>query len=55
MPPSWLASCTAAGTLEQTASVLADFLAAGADELILHGVVGEGLAPLADYLAAEGG
>lgn len=55
MPPSWLASCTAAGTLGQTASVLADFLAAGADELILHGVVGEGLAPLADYLAAEEG
>src|ERR1700722_15332125 len=55
MPPSWLASCTAAGTLEQTASVLADFLAAGADELILHGVVGEGLAPLAGYLAAEEG
>jgi probable F420-dependent oxidoreductase len=55
MPPSWLPSCTAAGTLEQTASALADYLGAGADELILHGVVGEGLAPLADYLAAEGG
>ena len=37
------------------ATDLADFLAAGADELILHGVVGEGLAPLADYLAAEEG
>jgi probable F420-dependent oxidoreductase len=55
MPPSWLPSCTAAGTVAQTASVLADYLAAGADELILHGVVGERLAPLADYLAAEGG
>jgi probable F420-dependent oxidoreductase len=55
MPPSWLASCTAAGTVRQTASVLADYLAAGADELILHGVVGEGLTPLADYLAGEGG
>ena len=55
MPPSWLPSCTAAGTLEQVSSVLADYLAAGADELILHGVVGERLAPLADYLAAEGG
>jgi 5,10-methylenetetrahydromethanopterin reductase len=55
MPPSWLASCTAAGTVRQTASVLAEYLAAGADELILHGVVGEGLTPLADYLAAEGG
>ncbi|HEX3713159.1 MAG TPA: TIGR03857 family LLM class F420-dependent oxidoreductase [Trebonia sp.] len=55
MPPSWLASCTAAGTVGQTAAVLADYLAAGADELILHGVVGEGLAPLADYLAAESG
>jgi 5,10-methylenetetrahydromethanopterin reductase len=55
MPPSWLASCTAAGTVRQTASVLAEYLAAGADELILHGVVGEGLAPLADYLAAESG
>jgi probable F420-dependent oxidoreductase len=55
MPPSWLASCTVAGTVRQTASVLAEYLAAGADELILHGVVGEGLTPLADYLAAEGG
>ena len=55
MPPSWLPSCTAAGTVEQVSSVLADYLAAGADELILHGVVGERLAPLGDYLAAEGG
>jgi probable F420-dependent oxidoreductase len=55
MPPSWLASCTAAGTLGRTASVLARYLASGADELILHGVVGERLTPLADYLAAEGG
>jgi probable F420-dependent oxidoreductase len=55
MPSSWLASSTAAGTVQQTASVLAEYLAAGAYELILHGVVGEGLAPLADYLAAEGG
>jgi 5,10-methylenetetrahydromethanopterin reductase len=55
MPPSWLPSCTAAGTLEQVSSALAGYLAAGADELILHGVVGERLAPLADYLAAEGG
>jgi probable F420-dependent oxidoreductase len=55
MPPSWLATCTAAGTVQQTASVLAEYLAAGADELILHGVVGERLAPLANYLAAEGG
>jgi 5,10-methylenetetrahydromethanopterin reductase len=54
MPPSWLASCTAVGTAGQTASVLAAYLASGADELILHGVVGDGLAPLADYLAAEG-
>ena len=55
MPPSWLPSCTAAGTVEQVSSVLDKYLAAGADELILHGVVGERLAPLADYLAAEGG
>jgi 5,10-methylenetetrahydromethanopterin reductase len=55
MPSSWLSSCTAAGTLKQVSSVLADYLAAGADDLILHGVVGERLAPLADYLAAEGG
>lgn len=55
MPPSWLASCTAAGTLERVSSVLAEYLAAGADELILHGVVGERLAPLADYIAVEGG
>jgi 5,10-methylenetetrahydromethanopterin reductase len=54
LPPSWLPSCTAAGTVEQTAAVLAGYLAAGADELILHGVVGARLAPLGDYLAAEG-
>jgi probable F420-dependent oxidoreductase len=55
LPPSWLPSGTAAGTVKQVAAVLAGYLAAGADELILHGVAGEGLAPLADYLAAEGG
>jgi 5,10-methylenetetrahydromethanopterin reductase len=55
MPPSWLASSTAAGTVEEVSPVLAAYLAAGADELILHGVVGEGLAPLAGHLAAEGG
>jgi probable F420-dependent oxidoreductase len=54
LPPSWLPSCTAAGPVEETASVLAGYLAAGADELILHGVVGDGLAPLGKYLAAEG-
>jgi 5,10-methylenetetrahydromethanopterin reductase len=54
LPPSWLPSCTAAGTVEQTAAVLAGYLAAGADELILHGVAGGRLAPLAEYLAAEG-
>jgi 5,10-methylenetetrahydromethanopterin reductase len=53
LPSSWLPSCTAAGTAEQTASVLAGYLDAGADELILHGVVGDRLGPLADYLAAE--
>jgi hypothetical protein len=55
MPPSWLASCTAAGPVGEVSAVLAGYLAAGADELILHGVAGEGLAPLAGYLAAEGG
>jgi probable F420-dependent oxidoreductase len=55
LPPSWLPSGTAAGTVKQVAAVLAGYLAAGADELILHGVVGEGLSPLADHLAAEGG
>ncbi len=55
LPESWLASCTAAGTLEQVAPVLGEYLAAGADELILHGVVGERLIPLADHLAAQGG
>jgi 5,10-methylenetetrahydromethanopterin reductase len=53
LPPSWLPSCTAAGSVEETTEVLAAYLAAGADELILHGVVGDGLAPLASYLAAD--
>jgi 5,10-methylenetetrahydromethanopterin reductase len=54
LPPGWLPSCTAAGTVQQTATVLASYLDAGADELILHGVVGERLAPLAEHLAAVG-
>jgi probable F420-dependent oxidoreductase len=53
LPSSWLPSCTAVGSAQETASVLGGYLDAGADELILHGVVGDGLAPLADYLAAE--
>jgi hypothetical protein len=55
LPSSWLPSCTAAGTAEQTASVLATYLAAGADELILHGAVGDGLAGLTAHLVPEGG
>jgi 5,10-methylenetetrahydromethanopterin reductase len=54
LPPSWLPSSTAAGTVEQVSSVLARYLAAGADEIILHGVVGERLAPLAEHIAASG-
>jgi 5,10-methylenetetrahydromethanopterin reductase len=54
LPPSWLPSSTAAGTVEQVSSVLARYLAAGADEIILHGVVGERLAPLAAHIAAGG-
>jgi 5,10-methylenetetrahydromethanopterin reductase len=54
LPPSWLPSSTAAGTVEEVSSVLARYLAAGADEIILHGVVGERLAPLAAHIAAGG-
>jgi 5,10-methylenetetrahydromethanopterin reductase len=55
LPPSWLPSATAAGPADQVTPVLAGYLAAGADEIILHGVVGERLSALAGHLAAAGG
>lgn len=50
MPGSWLPSTSAAGTVEESARRLERFLEAGADELILHGVVGARLGPLARQL-----
>ncbi|MCU1615631.1 MAG: family class F420-dependent oxidoreductase [Frankiales bacterium] len=55
MPPSWLPSSTAAGTLAECADRLGDYLEAGADEIILHGAVGAALRPLADHVAGREG
>jgi probable F420-dependent oxidoreductase len=50
MPPSWLPSASATGDVASVAARLDEYVEAGADELILHGVVGDRLGPLADHL-----
>jgi probable F420-dependent oxidoreductase len=47
MPAHWLPSASAAGDVATVEARLAEYVAAGADELIMHGVVGGELAPLA--------
>ncbi|MFE2985718.1 TIGR03857 family LLM class F420-dependent oxidoreductase [Streptomyces sp. NPDC055092] len=48
MPDHWIPSAAALGDAEACARRLAEYRAAGADELILHGMVGEQVARLAD-------
>ncbi|MFF4767351.1 TIGR03857 family LLM class F420-dependent oxidoreductase [Streptomyces sp. NPDC001255] len=56
MPAHWIASSSALGDTEACARRLAEYRAAGADELILHGMVGERVAPLAArYAGVRGG
>lgn len=46
LPEGWLASSSATGDSASCASRLRDFVAAGADELILHGTTADGLGSL---------
>jgi probable F420-dependent oxidoreductase len=47
LPEDWLSTTSAVGTAAQVARRLNDFLAAGADELILHGSTPDQLGPTA--------
>jgi probable F420-dependent oxidoreductase len=51
MPESWLPSSSAAGTVEESAEYLDRYFEAGADEVIVHGVVGARLGPLARHVS----
>jgi 5,10-methylenetetrahydromethanopterin reductase len=53
MPASWLPSSSVAGDAAACADRLREYLGAGADDLILHGTSGQGLAPLAGVFAAK--
>jgi probable F420-dependent oxidoreductase len=53
LPPGWLPSASAAGAPATVTARLAEYVAAGADEIILHGVVGGELAPLAEHYQAS--
>jgi probable F420-dependent oxidoreductase len=51
MPESWIPSSSAAGSAAFVAGRLSEYLDAGADEILIHGTSGAGLAPLAATLA----
>lgn len=48
IPAVWLESAAASGTADQCAGRMAEYLAAGADELVLHGTTPDRLGPLLD-------
>ena len=52
LPDHWLASSSATGTAAQCAARLAEYVDAGADELILHGTTAEHLGPLVKQFVA---
>ena len=51
MPPGWLPSSSAVGSVEACAARLHEYLDAGADELVLHGSTAEHLGTLASTFA----
>jgi len=53
MPDNWLPSGSAAGGVDECAERLQAYLDAGADELILHGVVGAKLGPLLKHISGR--
>lgn len=56
MPDHWIPASAVLGDTDACARRLAEYRAAGADELILHGMVGEQVAALSDqYSALRGG
>jgi len=54
LPEEWITSSSVAGDAAACASLLRSYLAAGADELILHGSTAEHFAPLVAALASGG-
>src|SRR5690606_12931289 len=54
MPASWLPSSSAAGDVAAREAKLTEYFEAGADEVILHGVVGGELTPLAEHYRSRG-
>jgi alkanesulfonate monooxygenase SsuD/methylene tetrahydromethanopterin reductase-like flavin-dependent oxidoreductase (luciferase family) len=52
LPDNWLASASATGSSAQCAARLAEYLDAGADELVLHGTTAEHLGALVQSFAA---
>jgi len=46
LPPEWLPSASAAGSVDHCANRLAEYIAAGADHVILHGTTAHGLTAL---------
>jgi len=52
LPGDWLSSSSATGTAAQCAARLAEYLDAGADELVLHGTTAEHLSSLVASFAA---
>src|SRR5690606_125340 len=54
MPASWLPSSSAAGDVAAVEAKLTEYFEAGADEVILHGVVGGELTPLAEHYRGHG-
>ncbi|MCU1346566.1 MAG: putative Coenzyme F420-dependent N(10)-methylenetetrahydromethanopterin reductase [Acidimicrobiia bacterium] len=54
MPPSWLPSSSASGSLDACVSRLNEYLSAGADEIVLHGATAETLGGLAERFGHGG-
>jgi alkanesulfonate monooxygenase SsuD/methylene tetrahydromethanopterin reductase-like flavin-dependent oxidoreductase (luciferase family) len=54
LPSGWLAAGAITGDAQTGAARLHEYTAAGADEVILHGTVGDALAPLVRHLAGRG-
>ena len=53
MPSDWIESSSAAGSAASVAERLRQYLEAGADEILIHGTSGVGLAPLAAVMGAS--
>ena len=54
MPPTWLPSASATGSLDACVTRLNEYLRAGADEIVLHGATAASLGNLAERFASGG-